>query len=225
MKTDAKRAYFRRRIAISAGDVLLPLLCIAVMSGLVVRAQVSTDAAPSLSVATIKPNDSGVPMMQDLRIEGRNFVTRNSSLGDLIAFAYKVQVKQIAGAPDWLNQDRYDITAVPDGDGVPSMAQAAMMVQGAAGEPVQAGVPSRDARDAGLRADRRKEWTEVAAAGVAGVASHNRVQAGAQRAYPTRPQWDTGQFCQRSADHGPGPARRGRDGNPGQVRCTGDLHA
>jgi uncharacterized protein (TIGR03435 family) len=89
----------------------------------------ASDADPSFEVATIKPNSSGVLIMQDLRIDGRRFVTRNSSLGDLIAFAYKVQVKQIVGAPDWLNQERYDLTAVPGGEDTPSMAQVGIMVQ------------------------------------------------------------------------------------------------
>jgi uncharacterized protein (TIGR03435 family) len=106
-------------------------------AGLMAKAQTSAtppkmmaaDADPSFEVATIKPNDSGVQIMQDLRIDGRRFVTRNSSVGDLIAFAYKVQMKQIVGAPDWLNQDRYDLTAVPGGDETPSMAQVGVMVQ------------------------------------------------------------------------------------------------
>jgi uncharacterized protein (TIGR03435 family) len=106
-------------------------------TGLVAEAQTLTappkmmaaDADPSFEVATIKPNNSGVLIMQDLRVDGRRFVTRNSSLGDLIAFAYKVQVKQIVGAPDWLNQDRYDLTGVPGGDDTPSMTQVGVMVQ------------------------------------------------------------------------------------------------
>ena len=106
-------------------------------NGLVAEAQTSitppnmmaADADPSFDVATIKPNNSGVSIMQDLRIEGRRFVTRNSSLGDLIAFAYKVQVKQIVGAPDWLDKDRYDVTGAPSGDGTPSMTQVGIMVQ------------------------------------------------------------------------------------------------
>jgi uncharacterized protein (TIGR03435 family) len=89
----------------------------------------AADADPSFEIATIKPNSSGIPIMQDLRIDGRRFVTRNSSLGDLIAFAYKVQVKQIVGAPDWLNQDRYDVIGAPSGDGTPSMTQVGTMVQ------------------------------------------------------------------------------------------------
>jgi uncharacterized protein (TIGR03435 family) len=127
----------RRSPRSSAAWVVISLVTMAA-TGLVAQAQtpatppkmLAADADPSFEVATIKPNNSGVPIMQDLRIAGRNFVTRNSSLGDLIAFAYRVQVKQIVGAPDWLNQDRYDVTGAPSGDGTPSMTQVAMMVQG-----------------------------------------------------------------------------------------------
>ncbi len=135
MKTVAEKTYFWRSMTVQAKWFLTCLLCltaIAAMFVLAVGAQVApsaVDAAPSFVVATIKPNSSGIAIMRDLHIEGRKFVTRNSSLGDLIAFAYKVQVKQIVGAPDWLNQERYDIVAVPDGQGAPSMAQAGVMLQ------------------------------------------------------------------------------------------------
>ena len=120
---------------LAAWAVIFPVTMTA--TGLVAEAQTSAtplktmaaDADPSFDVATIKPNNSGVPIMQDLRIDGRRFVTRNSSLGDLIAFAYKVQVKQIVGAPDWLTQDRYDITGVPTGENTPTMTQVGAMVQ------------------------------------------------------------------------------------------------
>jgi hypothetical protein len=58
------------------------------------------DADPSFDVATIKPNDSGASSLQGLTMNGRNFATRNSSLADLIGFAYEVQAKQIVGGPD-----------------------------------------------------------------------------------------------------------------------------
>jgi uncharacterized protein (TIGR03435 family) len=89
----------------------------------------AADANPGFDVATIKPNISGAPQMQGLTIRGRNFATRNSSLGDLITFAYQIQAKQVAGAPDWINTDRYDIAAVPDTDGSPNPAQVRTMVQ------------------------------------------------------------------------------------------------
>jgi uncharacterized protein (TIGR03435 family) len=89
----------------------------------------AADADPSFDVATIKPNNSGAPSMQGLTVNGRNFATRNSSLGDLIGFAYEVQANQIVNAPDWLNKDRYDIAAVPDQEGSPNVQQLRTMMQ------------------------------------------------------------------------------------------------
>ena len=88
----------------------------------------SADADPKFEVATIKPNNSGESRMQGLNVSGRNFTTRNSSLTDLIAFAYNVQPKQIVGAQDWMDKDRFDIAAVPDVDGVPNVNQLRTMV-------------------------------------------------------------------------------------------------
>jgi uncharacterized protein (TIGR03435 family) len=87
------------------------------------------DADPSFDVATIKPNDSGATSLQGLTMNGRNFATRNSSLADLIGFAYEVQMKQIVGGPDWLEKDRYDIAAVPDQEGAPNVQQLRLMMQ------------------------------------------------------------------------------------------------
>jgi uncharacterized protein (TIGR03435 family) len=83
----------------------------------------AADADPSFEVATIKPNNSELPG-KGINVNGRNFTTRNTSLADLIKFAYKVNEKQIVGAPDWWDKDKYDIAAVvADGAGTPSDAQ------------------------------------------------------------------------------------------------------
>jgi uncharacterized protein (TIGR03435 family) len=86
------------------------------------------DADPTFDVATIKPNDSGNPNMQGLRFAQHGFMTVNSSLLDLIEFAYNVQAKQIVGAPDWASKDHYDISAVPDIEGVPNPKQMRSLV-------------------------------------------------------------------------------------------------
>ena len=83
----------------------------------------AADADPTFEVATIKPNSSENPG-KGINVNGRNFLTRNTSLADLIKFAYKVNEKQIVGAPDWWDKDKYDIAAVvADGEGTPSDAQ------------------------------------------------------------------------------------------------------
>jgi uncharacterized protein (TIGR03435 family) len=91
----------------------------------------AADANPGFEVATIKPNDSGAAQLQGLNVSGNghNFTTRNSSLTDLIAFAYNVQPKQIIGAPDWMDKDRFDIAAISDTEGMPNGNQLKSMVQ------------------------------------------------------------------------------------------------
>ena len=91
--------------------------------------RMAEDADPSFEVATIKPNDTGASSMQQLTINGRNFQTRASSVGDLISFAYDVQKKQIVNAPDWIDKDRYDIAGVPDVEGAPSVVQLKSMIR------------------------------------------------------------------------------------------------
>jgi uncharacterized protein (TIGR03435 family) len=87
------------------------------------------NADPNFEVATIKPNDSGAPRMQRLTLNGRDFKTVNSSLGDLITFSFGVQVKQIVNAPDWMDKNRYDIDAVPEQEGVPNPEQVRIMIR------------------------------------------------------------------------------------------------
>jgi len=89
----------------------------------------AADADPSFEVATIKPNNSGGSSMQRLVVNGRNFDTVNSSLGDILEFGFGIQAKQIVGAPDWLDKDRFDIHGVPDVEGAPNVEQLKVMIQ------------------------------------------------------------------------------------------------
>jgi uncharacterized protein (TIGR03435 family) len=89
----------------------------------------AADADPNFEVATITPNNTNATSMQALIINGRKFLTRASSLGDLISFAYEVQSKQVVNAPDWLEKDRYDIEAVPEQEGVPNPQQLRIMIK------------------------------------------------------------------------------------------------
>ena len=91
-------------------------------------ARMAADADPAFDVATIKPNPDATSM-QGLVIQGRNFVTKGTSLADLISFAYEVQKKQIVGGPEWVDKDRYDINATPDAPGAPNPAQLRVMIR------------------------------------------------------------------------------------------------
>ena len=88
------RAAVGRKVPALAGHGLAVLFLVAMTRGLVewrlmLRplpgrrvTMMAADADPSFEVATIKANNSGVQIMQDLRLDGRRLQTRNSSLGD-----------------------------------------------------------------------------------------------------------------------------------------------
>jgi uncharacterized protein (TIGR03435 family) len=82
----------------------------------------AADANPAFDVATIKPSDPD-KQGKGIRVNGRNFSTLNTTLADLIEFSYGVHLKQIVGAPEWVDKDKFDIAAVPDGEGQPSDKQ------------------------------------------------------------------------------------------------------
>lgn len=90
-----------------------------------------TNPAPTISfeVATIRPNRSGAPMMQKIDERGRYFTTVNTSLDDLIQFAYDVQAKQIIGGPPWIDKDRFDVSATSSQDSKPSLKEVRAMLQ------------------------------------------------------------------------------------------------
>jgi uncharacterized protein (TIGR03435 family) len=88
----------------------------------------AADADPSFEVATIKPSKPEQPGKAFL-VRGDRFTTINTTMLDLITFAYDVQQKQVVGAPDWISTDKFDIAAQPDVPGSPNRQQLKSMVQ------------------------------------------------------------------------------------------------
>jgi uncharacterized protein (TIGR03435 family) len=87
------------------------------------------DADVRYRKATIKPSVSGGEGMHGFRLIGRNFVTYNTSVIDLISYAYEVQAKQVSGVPDWIANDRYDIAATLDLKGEPTHQQLRVVMK------------------------------------------------------------------------------------------------
>jgi uncharacterized protein (TIGR03435 family) len=86
------------------------------------------DANPSFEVATIKPSKPDEPGKL-FGVRGNHFKTINTTLTDLITFAYGVQQKQVVGQPEWLDKDKWDIEAQPDVPGAPNKEQVGTMVK------------------------------------------------------------------------------------------------
>lgn len=89
------------------------------------------DAKPVFEVATIKPANPETPGKSMLvgRGGGNLFTTTNSTVAELVSFAYGMHAKQITGGPGWITSEAFDITAKPDQGGSPSIAQLRGMVQ------------------------------------------------------------------------------------------------
>jgi uncharacterized protein (TIGR03435 family) len=90
---------------------------------------VPADAHPVFSVVTVKPSDPNNTNWA-LAIRGTHFISTNTTVDDLISFAYGVHIKQIVGGPEWLHSAKYDIEGVPDQEGKPNRQQLASMIQG-----------------------------------------------------------------------------------------------
>jgi uncharacterized protein (TIGR03435 family) len=87
-----------------------------------------TDAGAVFDVATIKPSIPDRPGKL-FTVKGRQVLTINTSVNDLMTMAYEVHTRQITGGPSWLESDKYDITGQPVGQGLPSLPQMRAMIR------------------------------------------------------------------------------------------------
>lgn len=88
----------------------------------------AADANPSFEVATIKPSKPDAPGF-GIFVRGRQLSTLNTTVSDMVTFAYGLHARQIVGAPTWFEQDKYDVLAVPAGEGQPNDRQWRTMLQ------------------------------------------------------------------------------------------------
>jgi bla regulator protein blaR1 len=88
----------------------------------------AADAKAVFEVATIKPSN---PAAQGklFTIKGRQVLTINTTLADVVTMAYGLHVRQIVGAPSWMESDKYDITGQPEGQGMPNQNQMRSMLR------------------------------------------------------------------------------------------------
>jgi uncharacterized protein (TIGR03435 family) len=47
------------------------------------------------------------------RVNGRHFSTINTSVSDLMTFAYGLHAREITGGPGWLETEKYDLGGSP----------------------------------------------------------------------------------------------------------------
>lgn len=83
----------------------------------------------SFEVASIKPHPGEVIISMDPMLRGNRVVGTASTLLDLITNAYGVRHDQVAGGPEWIKADRFDVEAKAPGDAVPSSEEVKLMMR------------------------------------------------------------------------------------------------
>jgi uncharacterized protein (TIGR03435 family) len=76
---------------------------------------VLTQTTPAFDVVSIKPNRSGLPASTSNSNPRIGYMMNNGVVLNMIRQAYPSQNLEIAGAPDWVRTERYDVVAKPSG--------------------------------------------------------------------------------------------------------------
>jgi uncharacterized protein (TIGR03435 family) len=109
-------------------------LAAAALASAVARPGAQATEPMAFEVASVKPNKSGPAAGQFLRGQPGGVVqVGNMTLRDLITWAYQIQGFQLVGGPEWLPNDRFDITASAGRDlpatGFGAVAPAMLMMR------------------------------------------------------------------------------------------------
>ena len=107
----------RRKLLLAAAGIaaLAGPVVFGVLTAPAIRAQSQPGAKPSFEVASIKQNTSGDHRIMFQITPGGRLVATNASAKMLITMSYNLKPHQLEGGPNWLDSDKYDITAKAEG--------------------------------------------------------------------------------------------------------------
>ena len=109
------------------GPMLAAGISICFISQLAAQSAPPGAAVSAFDVASIKPNNSGSPMVMISPQPGGRFTATNVSVRMLILNAYQLPFFRVEGGPDWIQSDRFDVAAKAEGDPPPD--QMRLMLQ------------------------------------------------------------------------------------------------
>jgi len=88
----------------------------------------SADLSREFEVATVKLSNPATPGRQFMA-KGHEFITINTTLNDLITYAYGLNARQIVGAPPWVGSEKYDLDGKSSEGSQPTDAEWKTMIQ------------------------------------------------------------------------------------------------
>ena len=87
------------------------------------------DADPDWEVATVRPSNPNDTAGQHIRLPGRHVLLLDTTVEQFLLIGYGVQKSQLAGEPDWVKTEKWDVDGVPDVEGEPSLRQLQGMMR------------------------------------------------------------------------------------------------
>jgi uncharacterized protein (TIGR03435 family) len=90
--------------------------------------QIAANAAVHLEVATVKPSAPNA-RGRLYTFRGDQVLSINTTVMNIITFAYDMHERQIAGLPKWASDDHFDVTIKPDTPGQPNLTQMKKLFQ------------------------------------------------------------------------------------------------
>lgn len=88
----------------------------------------AADAPTTFDVVSIRPSNPDAPGKL-FTVKGRQVLTINTTLADLITMAYNIHTRQISGGPAWMESDKFDVTGQPQAEGTPSTEQLRALIK------------------------------------------------------------------------------------------------
>ncbi len=86
-------------------------------------------ADPDWEVTTVKPSNPNDTRGQHIELTGRRVVFLDTTLEQFLLIGYGIQKSQLAGEPDWVKTERWDVDGVPDAEGRPSLKQTQALMR------------------------------------------------------------------------------------------------
>lgn len=108
--------------------LLVPAAFCAVSTQLPAAPSQTVDAPPKVEAATIKPAQPGQRGFSILPEPGGRLRARNLTLKRMLLAAYHLHDSQLAGGPEWLDRDAFDIDAKAEGGATLSEAKLMAML-------------------------------------------------------------------------------------------------
>ena len=90
-------------------SIVALLAVVGILTFPTIRAQSEAASLSSFEVATIKPGNSDRGF--GVQVQGRRLTTVNTTVSEIMAFAWSIHPRQITGGPAWMENDRYDLLA------------------------------------------------------------------------------------------------------------------